>query len=226
MSIRKIQSLFGLAIGLIVLSPNVLFAAVIEYSGSRNMEVRGVERSVSISLSIDDAMHWGRPTVQYMYDNYPPHAEIDYYYGYFDILSSELNIDGFDPMTGTNGRFYIRVTDWDPSVSGSVNDLSLLRLETEDVMPGWGGTHSRIRFLDDSGEPFDWSSWWGDSPTNDLPPLLGVNRLDVLTEELTGHYRMDEDPFLLHPVPLPAAVWLFGAGLIGLFGMTKRAKLG
>ncbi|MCK4823198.1 VPLPA-CTERM sorting domain-containing protein [bacterium] len=26
------------------------------------------------------------------------------------------------------------------------------------------------------------------------------------------------------PVPVPAAVWLFGSGLIGLIGMAKRSK--
>ena len=31
--------------------------------------------------------------------------------------------------------------------------------------------------------------------------------------------------FLLNPVPVPAAVWLFGSGLIGLIGLARKKEI-
>jgi len=38
----------------------------------------------------------------------------------------------------------------------------------------------------------------------------------------TGLFVMDDIEYSLSAIPIPAAVWLFGSGLIGLFGMARR----
>jgi len=36
--------------------------------------------------------------------------------------------------------------------------------------------------------------------------------------------RADDAPLGVSAVPVPAALWLFGSGLLGLIGMVKRKK--
>ena len=220
---KELKNILGVALGMAALTPTYATAALVEYSGFRNMVIGGVERRVSLSITINDEFREGNPTVQYMRDNYPPYASIDRYYGYFDIHNAEVNIEGAAPVTSDSGRFYIWVTDLDYT-GGSGYDLSSLRLETEDVVTDWS-SNSRIQFLDESASPYDWASWWGDTPSNDLPTMLDVNRLDLLgAGDYSGYYNLYEDPFLLRPVPIPAAAWLFGSGMIGLLGVVRRRK--
>ena len=55
----------------------------------------------------------------------------------------------------------------------------------------------------------------GQSSIYDFGPLHGF----VVTLEIYGN-----DPVLVSAVPVPAAVWLFGSGLIGLIGIARRKK--
>jgi hypothetical protein len=213
---KSTQGCLGIALGIFSLVPTCTTAALVEYSGSRNLVYNGVERNVSLSITIDDNFNLAHSTVQYMHDNYPPQARVDMYYGYFDIVNADLNIAGAEePITSDSGRYYVWVSDTDPN-------LSAFTLQTEDVVTDWSD-HSRIQFLDESASPYDWSSWWGDAPTNDLPPLLGVNRLEVRgAGEFSTSLNLYSDPLYLHPVPIPAATLLFGSGLIGLLGAARR----
>ena len=50
-----------------------------------------------------------------------------------------------------------------------------------------------------------------------------------LSHSFYGIFTLDVDPvstsaFNVNPVPVPAAVWLFGSGLIGLIGLARRKK--
>jgi hypothetical protein len=47
---------------------------------------------------------------------------------------------------------------------------------------------------------------------------------DWLTTAKTGKYYIEYEPAAVAAVPVPAAVWLFGSGLIGLIGMARRRK--
>ncbi len=79
---------------------------------------------------------------------------------------------------------------------------------------------------------------------SDLAAFIGAGNLDNLSIDLV--YGLDGfssenlvDPFIdvalnfdgtisiqyeFTPVPIPAAVWLFGSGLLGIAGLTKRNK--
>jgi len=52
--------------------------------------------------------------------------------------------------------------------------------------------------------------------------LNGVDQLDFITGT-TGRWLMDD--FVYTAVPVPAAAWLFGSGLLGLIGIARRNKL-
>lgn len=41
---------------------------------------------------------------------------------------------------------------------------------------------------------------------------------------LEGEWAVQTDDFRAMVVPIPAAVWLFGSGLIGLVGVARRKK--
>lgn len=73
---------------------------------------------------------------------------------------------------------------------------------------------------------FDWSGLYGDNfvldytatiPIGDPSGLGGIQffwHLEGIVEEGT----------VVDPIPVPAAVWLFGSGLLGLIGVARRGK--
>jgi hypothetical protein len=60
----------------------------------------------------------------------------------------------------------------------------------------------------------------------------GILMDELLNGRITRFYNTELDPnnvfaaWTPTPVPVPAAIWLFGTALIGLIGTTKRRKLG
>jgi hypothetical protein len=156
-------ALMGIFLGIAIFTPMSSPAAIIEYAGSRDMDINGANRYVSLSMSIDDNFHESSQTVQHMHDNYPPTARIDQYFGNVDNESANL---------------------------------------------------------------YDRATWWGNNPTNYLPPLLSINRLDLTNAgENSTYINLDENPILLRPIPLPTAFWLFTSGLIILVSVTSRTSL-
>lgn len=91
----------------------------------------------------------------------------------------------------------------------------------------------------------DLSSWFANWSGNDIS--MGTGKDDGITsafatgtwDSITGEYSLswqslDTGPYLItslwtlegtaSPVPLPSALWLFGSGLIGLVGFSRRKK--
>ena len=67
----------------------------------------------------------------------------------------------------------------------------------------------------------------GGSPMQD-GPFQGFNaNFDVMTLSPTGTTTNTINPFgvIIPGVPVPAAVWLFGSGLLGLVGVARRRKV-
>jgi len=62
-------------------------------------------------------------------------------------------------------------------------------------------------------------------PTREAAPAVGTNIGLLITFSLTpGDSVSFTSNFDVAPVPVPAAVWLFGSGLLGLFGMLRRKQ--
>lgn len=90
-------------------------------------------------------------------------------------------------------------------------------------------------FLADADNP---APKWGVSPGESLGIIFdlqsGGSFADILTELGNGDLRIGlhvinftsggSESFVNNPVPVPAAVWLFGSGLLGLAGIARRKK--
>lgn len=68
---------------------------------------------------------------------------------------------------------------------------------------------------------FDGFTWFADTGTADLS--FGANSVKLFfdTDETT-QTTLIIDVVPVAPIPVPAAVWLFGAGLVGLVGVARR----
>ena len=101
----------------------------------------------------------------------------------------------------------------------------------EVAFPNWGVTTMHMEFFDNAltllgtydSPPI--TSGGNDDPFAedfDVGGILEVRYVDVL---LTGGTAgVDITNFGFTTVPLPAALWLFGTGLLGLVGMARRKK--
>jgi hypothetical protein len=62
----------------------------------------------------------------------------------------------------------------------------------------------------------------------DFSSFLGTNPVDVIRLDISGSSAVPSllgsyDPNFA-PIPIPAAVWMFGSGLIGLLGVARRRR--
>jgi len=53
---------------------------------------------------------------------------------------------------------------------------------------------------------------------------IGAGNLGIRLAEVSGGQTLFDAVTLETVVPAPAAVWLFGSGLLGLFGISRRKK--
>ncbi len=133
----------------------------------------------------------------------PTNVEGAYFTNTTYAYLSMLNGDSFARKFGLGDYFTLKVTGLDAGnqVTGSVN-ISLAR---------------------DANLVHEWI--W-----NDLSPLGTVKALAFsLTSSDTGAYGMNTPAYFamdnlttVSAVPVPAAIWLFGSGLIGLIGIARR----
>jgi len=88
-----------------------------------------------------------------------------------------------------------------PGVSGSTELLSLLASPQGDIYNGFAGT-----------------------PGNSLGAFTATSVSDATFGSLVGSAFGDFTFAAASPVPVPAAVWLFGSGMLGLIGIARRKK--
>jgi len=82
-----------------------------------------------------------------------------------------------------------------------------------------------------------WGTYWDWSVSNDVPGLVVMDCPDTTIGTIcTGYGITPYGPFsagydehygyigVVSAVPVPASAWLFGSGLIGLVGLTRRKK--
>ncbi|MCG8487460.1 MAG: hypothetical protein MI756_08330 [Chromatiales bacterium] len=195
-------------------------AAIIEYRGSANVTNAhdGSVHYVTLSMSIDEELviH-GRPLPPIedrISDEHPAH---------FNIPNYQIDIEKVGTFSGENGYFAIWY-DEDPYTRN-------VHPEHLDILAG----HGYLTFRNSDGTQFGLSSWRGDDPTFDLPPVMILEYLNVFQfhpvedgeqfDLIENGFRIANADLKLTPVPIPAAAWLFSVGLLGLFKIAKRHKL-
>ena len=89
----------------------------------------------------------------------------------------------------------------------------------ESLNPGvW---ESRTVMLDGG---FGWSRTLGSEPFAQVLASVTTLAFDLEVSSLTG-LEAGLDNVRLNPVPVPAALWLFGSGLLGLIGIARRRQM-
>jgi hypothetical protein len=219
--------LFSAILNIGCLLPSAVSAALVEYTGSGTFTNDGItHHNATFSMVIDDDFHRYGRTIQWYRDNQPTDAIQNRIYGRFDIVESTLTIDGNDPITRISKSNDISVY-YDNFVrdenGGIVTDengdfitnRSWVTPYIEGIYTAWG--FGVGWFSDESGNRLqydDFDSWWGDNPTEELPSVLAMTRFST--------FQYFDETILLHPVPIPATVWLLGSGLLGLLTVGRR----
>lgn len=126
-----------------------------------------------------------------------------------DLLSS-----GFSSSAIDTGNLDVNFGGWQSGYSN--DDIGQISIHLFDTGMAEIGVTSLSAFTSDH-------EWVKQSGTTDL--LFGTR---FIRYEFTGtrNFGSNNDAYLdaayLHIVPVPAAVWLFGSGLIGLIGLARR----
>jgi hypothetical protein len=204
------KSLYSIIISLLFFVSLNTSAAIIEYTGSANVTNAhdGSVYYVTLSMSLDENLVFRNgplpPIEDRLSDEHP--ADII-------IPSYEIEIDKVGNFSGTNGSLFMWY-DADPYTRN-------VYPEKLNIFSGFG----YLTFRNSDGTQFDWSSWRGDDPTFDLPPVMVLEYLDVFSSHPTeSDFRIVNADLKLTPVPIPATAWLFGIGLLGLIKTIKRHK--
>lgn len=137
----------------------------------------------------------------------------------------------FDPVAATFGvssnvtfPFGLNWTAYDGTLFGpGTYTFSTINTATDvtiTVNPGeigghilWSSTTTSDIFLkwDAEGTSLDF--------VEDLDGIPGYRQVDGTVPNFSLSFDLSQQPYI---VPLPAAVWLFGSGLLGLVGMARR----
>ena len=202
---NKIHSILSsLALSACLFFSSTASAVLVEYVGANHVTGSdGVERFISVSMTFDDVFNQNSgtpPTV--------PGSNLGGSFGYFAIDSYSVDVEDMGLFTGSNGRLNIWYERTPSEFSFYTEELEVL----ED--------HSLMSFYDGEGNPWNWPTWLGSSPDYMLAPELVIRRLNI-----TPGYSFDfGNDIHLEPVPIPAAIWLFISGLIGLTGLARHKQ--
>jgi hypothetical protein len=180
----------------------------------------------------------GNGSEQWIFDNatgemtgtagFPGNPGIDPY-----LSGSAAPLPGTNPTVGQDflfyGQPYYFLAPTTTSLTGAAYGPATISLTAGDsfsvlfpVLEGqWGGTYfplANVNFQCTGALSGTFTCFAEHLLTNaEDPGYSGVGPYDVYQWELHGT--------LTQPVPIPAAIWLFGSGLLGLVGVARRCKV-
>lgn len=185
------------------------YAVFVDYAGTGTMN----GQAISMTMQIDNEFG---PDVWYPPEYYTDQGAHPHDMPFDDIMIGNytINLEGAGTTSGDHGRFIM----WWDLVGDSeffYNDETILY---NDSTFGGSFAHNRVAFMDGTGNPYDFSSWqYGDF---ELPPEIAFSILNL--NSWGGYAGSGSIDLHLHAVPLPASIWLFGAGLMGVLGMARK----
>ena len=169
------------------------FAAEINESG----QVMGLaERYDAINYLGQSAWFFDTTTGQIYFNDFSIRASDGYAYSYGQFLSDNGLMLGYYEQYDTNSSF-LGNRAFGFTVEDGFFDLEL--------------------FIDGSLELFDWSNLANVVEGNDLGQILGMGQLGDMLSDSNAVYLATPSA-----VPVPAAAWLFGSGLILLIGAARQ----
>ena len=109
------------------------------------------------------------------------------------------------------------------NISGGFTPLAQVSAGSDAIV---GGVFDYVLSGTDGGNDFDWTQM---DVSAMMPAGTASTRLQLLhileaSTSNAGSIFLDNASLSVTPVPVPAAVWLFGSGLIGLIGIARRKK--
>lgn len=144
-------------------------------------------------------------------------------------LPSSLNLSGTGDNVGYDGNV---PGYWDSGVAPSGSEMGHLyyvelgniniRDEDGNEQPGWGLVN-KGPFANLEPDRY-WSNTWYVQPNNEVYFFFLYGAQGTSMGSSYYHYALAVHDGNVGAVPIPPAIWLFGSGLLGLVGMTRRKK--
>jgi hypothetical protein len=109
------------------------------------------------------------------------------------------------------------------NISGGFTPLAQVSAGSDAIV---GGTFDYVLAGTDGGNDFDWTQMDVSAVMPDGTASTRIQLIHILEGSTPngGAIFLDNASLTVTPVPVPAAVWLFGSGLIGLIGIARRRK--
>ena len=137
---------------------------------------------------------------------------------------SSFGIYSNDPMFGTNTVNYVCSVISGSRLKGTVCETGVLVYGGDLLAFGWSGSQGLLEFEIGNLEGWAWDQW--EDPANQATQkehiMLDVGVFDLGGVKRVRTFNAVAEGFAV--VPVPAAVWLFGSGLLGLVGFAKRKR--
>lgn len=153
----------------------------------------------------------------------------DHSFGYHPQGAANVNIlnQGSSPLTLVLSSYEPTLWNLNIETGVNINEIILNGYHDQDVTGASGITITERSYYGTgsyfSSCAYAWPSSTGGCDTQGL--VSGVEAYTGLTlTSFAGTYQATDFTITTSPVPVPAAMWLFGSGLIGLFGVARRKK--
>ena len=109
------------------------------------------------------------------------------------------------------------------NISGGFTPLAQVSAGSDAIV---GGDFDYTLVGTDGGNDFDWTQMMVSAVMPAGTASTKIQLIHILESSTTetGAIYLDDASLTVTAVPVPAAVWLFGSGLLGLVGIARRKK--
>ena len=125
-----------------------------------------------------------------------------------------------------NNIFLLQIFAYDSAgnnISGGFDPFAQVSAGSDAIV---GGAFDYVLAGTDGGNDFDWTQMMVSAVMPDSTASTRIQLIHILEASTSngGAIFLDDASLEVSAVPVPAAVWLFGSGLLGLVGVARRKK--